>query len=44
MEIDWGFARMVGGVGFGGVFTVLVILALVIWLMGLAIRKFFASK
>jgi len=44
MEIDWGFAGIVGGVGCGGVFAVLVILALAIWLMGLIIRKFVSGK
>lgn len=39
MGIDWGFAGLVGGVGFGMVFVLLIILAGVIWLTGLVIRK-----
>jgi Na+-transporting methylmalonyl-CoA/oxaloacetate decarboxylase gamma subunit len=42
--IDWGFAGQVGGIGFGGVFAVLIILALAIWLVGLVIRKISPSK
>ena len=34
MAIDWGFAGQVGGVGFGMVFALLIILAVVIWLTG----------
>jgi len=34
MVVDWGFAGQVGGVGFGMVFALLIILALVIWLTG----------
>ena len=34
MAVDWGFAGLVGGVGFGMVFVLLVILAVVIWLTG----------
>lgn len=39
METDWGLAWQVGGIGFGLVFVVLVILAAAIWLTGLVIRK-----
>ena len=39
MAIDWGFAGQVGGVGFGMVFALLVILAVVIWLTGLLVNK-----
>ena len=39
MAIDWGFAGQVGGVGFGMVFILLIILAIVIWLTGLAVSK-----
>jgi Na+-transporting methylmalonyl-CoA/oxaloacetate decarboxylase gamma subunit len=34
MAIDWGFAGQVGGAGFGMVFALLIILAVVIWLTG----------
>ena len=44
MAIDWGFAGQLGGVGFGLVFTVLVILALAIWLTGLVLSKIGISK
>ena len=39
MVVDWGFAGQVGGVGFGMVFALLIILALVIWLTGLLVNK-----
>ena len=39
MAIDWGEAVKVGLVGFGWVFMVLVILAVVIWLSGYIISK-----
>ena len=39
MGIDWGFAGQVGGIGFGMVFALLIILAVVIWLMGLLVKK-----
>ncbi len=44
MAVDWGFAGQVGGVGFGMVFVLLVILAVVIWLTGLLIGKITAGK
>ena len=34
MTVDWGFAGQVGGVGFGMVFVLLIILAIVIWVTG----------
>ena len=37
--IDWAFAGKIGGVGFGMVFAVLVILALVLWLTGLIFKR-----
>lgn len=40
MEIDWGQALEIGGLGFGLVFIVLIILALVMWAMGALIRKY----
>ena len=39
MTVDWGFAGQIGGMGFGIVFAVLIILAVAIWLTGLVIRK-----
>jgi Na+-transporting methylmalonyl-CoA/oxaloacetate decarboxylase gamma subunit len=39
MEINWGEAWQIGGIGFGLVFAVLAILAVAIWLIGLVIRK-----
>ena len=39
MEIDWGEAWQIGGIGFGLVFVVLAILAVAIWLIGLLLRK-----
>ena len=44
MGIDWGFAGQVGGVGFGMVFVLLIILAVVIWLVGLVVSKTSVSK
>ncbi|GAI50930.1 unnamed protein product, partial [marine sediment metagenome] len=41
---DWGFAGQVGAVGFGVVFALLVILAVVIWLTGLVVSKTSADK
>ena len=39
MAVDWGFAGQVGGIGFGLVFTVLIILAVTIWLVGVMLNK-----
>jgi len=39
MTIDWAFAGKIGGIGFGMVFAVLVILAIVVWLVGLIFRR-----
>ena len=39
MVIDWGFAGQVGGAGFGMVFALLIILALVIWLTGRLVNR-----
>ena len=39
MAVDWGLAGQIGGVGFGLVFAVLIILALAIWLVGLMLSK-----
>ena len=39
MGIDWGFAGQVGGTGFGMVFALLIILAVVIWLTGRLVNR-----
>jgi len=44
MEILWGQAIQVGGVGFGMVFALLIILAIVVWLTGLVLGKISPSK
>ncbi len=44
MGVDWGFAGLVGGVGFGMVFALLIILAFTIWLTGLVVNKIDADK
>ena len=44
MAVDWGFAAQVGGLGFGLVFAVLVMLALVIRLVSLVVGKFTAGQ
>ena len=42
MAVPWAQAAQVGGVGFVTVFVLLVLLAIVIWLIGLATTR--ASK
>jgi Na+-transporting methylmalonyl-CoA/oxaloacetate decarboxylase gamma subunit len=44
MAVDWGLAGQIGGIGFGLVFAVLVILAVAVWLTGLIISKIGARK
>ncbi len=44
MEVPWGQAVQVGGVGFGMVFVLLVILAVIIWLTGLVLSKISVGK
>ena len=44
MEVSWGQALQVGGVGFGMVFALLVILAIVIWLTGVVLSKISSDK
>ena len=39
MAIPWGQALQVGGVGFGMVFALLIIIAIIIWLTGLVLGK-----
>ena len=44
MAVDWGLAGQIGGIGFGLVFAVLIILALAIWLTGLVLSKIGTGK
>ncbi|MFC1933056.1 OadG family protein [Chloroflexota bacterium] len=44
MAVDWGLAGRIGGMGFGMVFAVLIILAVAIWLTGLVISKVSSSE
>lgn len=44
MAVDWGLAGQIGGIGFGLVFAVLIILALAVWLTGLVTRRIGARK
>ena len=39
MAVDWGFAAQTGGFGFGLVFVVLIILAVVTWLIGVVMNR-----
>jgi Na+-transporting methylmalonyl-CoA/oxaloacetate decarboxylase gamma subunit len=44
VAIDWGLAGQIGGIGFGLVFAVLVILAVAVWLTGLVLSRIGARK
>ncbi|MFC1861004.1 OadG family protein [Chloroflexota bacterium] len=44
MVVDWAFAGQVGGVGFGAVFVLLIILGVIIWLVGKILNKMDAGK
>jgi Na+-transporting methylmalonyl-CoA/oxaloacetate decarboxylase gamma subunit len=44
MGIDWAFAGKIGGVGFGMVFSVLLILAMILWVVGLIFTRIQARK
>ncbi len=44
MAVDWAQAWQIGGIGFCLVFAVLVILALVMWLTGLLLKKLGADS
>ena len=44
MEVPWGEAAQIGGVGFGTVFALLIILAIIIWLTGLVLGKTSTGK
>ena len=36
---DWGFAWQLAGVGFGMVFLILTILAIILWIVSKAVRR-----
>lgn len=44
MEIDWAQAAKIGGVGFGLVFVVLLVLSVAIWLTGTLVSRFTAKE
>ncbi len=44
MDVDWGLAGQIGGIGFGLVFVVLTALALAIWLVGFVLGKIGSGK
>ena len=44
MAIPWGQAVQVGSVGFGMVFALLIIIAVIIWLTGLVLGKISLGK
>ena len=44
MGVDWGYAFKIGGIGFGTVFLVLVILAVVITVVGLVTKRLERNK
>lgn len=44
MGVDWGFAGLVGSVGFGMVFALLVILTVVIRITGMVVNKISTDK
>jgi Na+-transporting methylmalonyl-CoA/oxaloacetate decarboxylase gamma subunit len=43
MEVDWGQAFQIGGIGFSLVFAVLLALASAIWLVALLLNKVFGG-
>ena len=44
MTIDWDFAVQVGGIGFGIVFGVLILLSILTWLIGRVINRIEAGQ
>lgn len=44
MTIDWDFAVQVGGIGFGVVFGVLILLSILTWLVGRVINRIEAGQ
>ncbi|MBG7616854.1 MAG: OadG family protein [Chloroflexi bacterium] len=43
-DVDWAEAFEIGGLGFGLVIVVLMILALVMWLMGLLLKRYTSEE
>jgi len=39
MDVTWGEAFRIGGMGFGFVFVILIILAVAVFLVGLVLRR-----
>lgn len=37
--IDWGLTAKIAGGGFGMVFLILAILALIVWIVGMGVRR-----
>ena len=44
MDFAWSTAFTIGGVGFGLVFAVLIALAVIIWVAGRLIRRYYWAK
>ena len=44
MSTNWGEALLIAGKGFGAVFLILIILAVVTWLVGLVFQRIKANR
>ncbi len=44
LAVDWAEAFKIGGVGFGLVFAVLIILAVALWVTGIIFKKLDSGK
>jgi len=44
MDVTWGQAFQIGGMGFGFVFVILTILAVAVFLVGLGLRRITRGK
>ena len=44
VDWTWGQAGQIGGIGFGLVFAVLIVLAITVWLTGLVVGKIVSGK
>ncbi len=44
LVVDWAEAFKIGGVGFGLVFAVLIILAVALWVTGMVFKKLDSGK
>lgn len=44
MTVDWSYAGLIGGVGFGMVFAILLVLMFFIWLTGKVLLKMNVDK